>query len=76
MANQSLKLATQPERSYIPPNPYGDPALSEEGGELARRIAENAYLKAEQRGFEPGHEMDDWLSAEAEIRAALAGDSG
>jgi hypothetical protein len=30
-------------------------------------IAERAYLKAEKRGFEPGHEMDDWLEAEMEI---------
>lgn len=33
----------------------------------AARIAELAYFKAEQRGFEPGHEMDDWLSAEQEL---------
>jgi hypothetical protein len=26
-----------------------------------------AYFKAEQRHFEPGHEMQDWLEAEAEI---------
>lgn len=30
------------------------------------RIAEMAYYKAEKRGFEPGHEMDDWLEAEQE----------
>ena len=23
-----------------------------------------AYLRAEQRGFEPGHELEDWLAAE------------
>ncbi len=28
------------------------------------RIAELAYFKAEERGFEPGHELDDWLEAE------------
>ena len=32
------------------------------------RIAENAYYKAEARGFEPGHELEDWLAAEGEIR--------
>lgn len=31
------------------------------------KIAELAYFKAEQRGFEPGHEMDDWLEAEREL---------
>jgi hypothetical protein len=32
-----------------------------------RMIAELAYRRAEQRGFEPGHELDDWLAAETEI---------
>lgn len=31
------------------------------------RIAEIAYFKAEQRGFAPGHELDDWYEAEQEI---------
>lgn len=31
------------------------------------KIAELAYYKAEQRGFEPGHEMEDWLEAEREL---------
>jgi hypothetical protein len=30
-------------------------------------IAELAYFKAQSRGFEPGHEVADWLAAEAEI---------
>ena len=35
-------------------------------------IAEAAYYYAEHRGFEPGHELDDWLTAEGQIDAALA----
>lgn len=31
------------------------------------RTAECAYYKAEARGFEPGHEVEDWLAAEAEV---------
>ncbi|MFZ1137706.1 MAG: DUF2934 domain-containing protein [Candidatus Sulfotelmatobacter sp.] len=27
-----------------------------------------AYLLSERRGFEPGHEAEDWLAAEREIR--------
>ena len=34
-------------------------------------IAEAAYLRSERRGFEPGHEVEDWLAAEAEIDLAL-----
>ena len=31
------------------------------------RIAEAAYWRAERRGFQPGYELEDWLSAEKEI---------
>jgi len=34
-------------------------------------IAESAYLRAERRGFAPGHETEDWLAAEAEVDALL-----
>lgn len=30
-------------------------------------IAKLAYYKAQQRGFEPGYELDDWLEAEQEL---------
>ena len=30
------------------------------------KVAELAYYKAESRGFEPGHELEDWLEAEGE----------
>ncbi len=30
-----------------------------------------AYFRAQQRGFAPGHDLDDWLAAEAEV-AGLA----
>jgi Protein of unknown function (DUF2934) len=30
------------------------------------KIAELAYYKAESRGFEPGHELEDWYAAETE----------
>lgn len=35
-------------------------------------IAESAYFRSAHRGFEPGHEVDDWLAAESEIDGALA----
>ena len=35
-------------------------------------IARLAYAKAEARGFAPGHEMEDWLEAEAEWSAEPA----
>jgi hypothetical protein len=36
--------------------------------DLRAAIAERAYHIAEQRGFEPGMELDDWLAAEALVR--------
>jgi hypothetical protein len=34
---------------------------------LREAVAVRAYYKAEQRGFEPGHELEDWLEAEKEL---------
>jgi len=36
-----------------------------------RMICEAAYYLAEHRGFEAGHDVDDWLAAERQIDAAL-----
>lgn len=33
----------------------------------ASMIADAAYYRAQQRGFAPGRELDDWLAAEAEV---------
>lgn len=32
------------------------------------KVSEIAYYKAEARGFEPGHELDDWIAAENELK--------
>ncbi len=39
-----------------------------EAGSSREHIATAACYKAEARGFVPGGEIDDWLSAEAEYR--------
>ena len=39
--------------------------------ERLRMVAEAAYLRAEARGFQAGHEDADWLAAEAEVDARL-----
>jgi hypothetical protein len=36
-------------------------------------IAEIAYFRAQRRGFEPGHELEDWLAAEAEVDQRVNG---
>jgi hypothetical protein len=54
----------QPARAQVTPEARG--AL----------IAENAYLRAERRGFAPGHETEDWLAAEIEVDALLKAELG
>jgi hypothetical protein len=36
--------------------------------ELQRLIREAAYFKAKARNFAPGHEVQDWVEAESEVR--------
>ncbi len=40
--------------------------------ERRQLIAEAAYFRAKQRNFSPGNELEDWLSAEAEIERKLS----
>ncbi len=46
----------------------GTSSASMHGGEYAHNeaIAVRAYYHALERGFDPGHELDDWLTAEQE----------
>src|SRR4051812_43325983 len=41
--------------------------------DIYRLIQEAAYYKAKARGFAPGHEVQDWIEAEAEVRLRLDG---
>ena len=36
--------------------------------EFQEMVAVNAYYRAEKRGFEASHEIDDWLEARKEIK--------
>jgi hypothetical protein len=73
------RRSTDPSR--LPPNPARVRAPRKSAGAAprspvsaeARRelIAAGAYLRAERRGFVPGHAEEDWLAAEAEVDALL-----
>ena len=39
--------------------------------ERNKMIAEAAYYRAEQHGFNPERQVDDWLAAESEVDAKL-----
>lgn len=45
---------------------------NDEDGDKNDEIALRAYYKAKARDYEPGHEMQDWLDAEAEVMAKTA----
>ncbi|HEX5217930.1 MAG TPA: DUF2934 domain-containing protein [Verrucomicrobiae bacterium] len=39
---------------------------------LHRDIEQYAYFLYEQRGCEPGHELEDWLEAEKQLASAVS----
>lgn len=52
------------------PFTYAVPADSaNDDADRSGYIATSAYYMAEARGFMPGHELDDWLKAEAEVKS-------
>jgi hypothetical protein len=40
--------------------------------EWHRMISEAAYFRAQQRAFEAGHALDDWLAAEREVKEMIS----
>lgn len=67
MNGQAPKAARRERKRDIVP-----PAATEAEAEVVDRqvqVALAAYFIAEKRGFEPGHELDDWLAAEAQLVA-------
>ena len=62
------------------PAPGTNPPAKEVTGDLRRQmIAAAAYYRAEQRGFGPGCELEDWVAAETQVvehGGAVAGDAG
>jgi hypothetical protein len=60
-------------RRPVPPVHSPQPAELGEREAMMREamIAEAAYYRAEARGFEAGHELEDWLDAEREIDLLL-----
>jgi hypothetical protein len=55
-----------------PPEVIGSGAaqIDASSEQMTAAVAMAAYFIAEKRGFEPGHELDDWLAAEAQLASA------
>jgi len=67
-----IKVARKPRSSRAKVSAAaGAPSTPSEPSADKRRamVSEAAYYRAQNRGFEPGRELDDWLAAEAEIAA-------
>jgi hypothetical protein len=64
--------------SALPPKPthnffplrFSPPTLVSES-ERQAMIEMESYLRAERRNFEPGHELEDWAAAEADVNERL-----
>lgn len=63
-------LPPKPTRNFFPLR-FSPPVLASES-ERRAMIATEAYLRAERRNFAAGHELEDWLAAEAEVDARLS----
>jgi len=64
------KQAAQPAKPQQPSKPQAVPQ-ARPARDLNKLIEEAAYYRAQQRGFAPGHELDDWIAAEAEVRRRM-----
>jgi hypothetical protein len=62
---------SKPARQAAPPQLAAVDASQVSEAGIRKEIAKAAYRLAEQRGFLPGHEVEDWLAAEAQVKAAL-----
>jgi len=55
------------------PSAFNDSARADlSADELRKLISEAAYYRAKRRGFAPGHELEDWVQAEAEVVGRLS----
>ena len=64
------KPRAQTTRSARTPH-SGDARVDLSPEELRKLISEAAYYRAKQRGFTPGHELEDWVQAEQEVMRRL-----
>jgi hypothetical protein len=69
---RSQELATEPSDAPAVPVSLTSQTPNVEQSELRALIAERAYFIAERRGFDAGHDVEDWLQAEAEVLDSFA----
>ena len=72
----SKAAAPTPQRTPTSPSFDSNARANISQEELRRLISEAAYYRAKQRGFAPGHELEDWIAAEAEVIGRLNSPGG
>jgi Protein of unknown function (DUF2934) len=68
LQGEEIDMAIQRHKQRNAPNPS---RLTINNEELYERVARKAYELYQQRGEEPGHEFDDWLTAERLVQEEL-----
>ena len=73
MAESNERRKTPRKAASVTPKPDTKSNIRAEASpeEIRRLIAEAAYYRAKERGFEPGHELEDWIEAESEVMGRI-----
>lgn len=64
-----MKKRSHVEKLMVPAERNDRESSNGSGDGIRRRIAETAYNLYEQRGQEDGHDLEDWLKAEAIVKS-------
>lgn len=67
MAETKERRRTPRNSKAATPKPDSSARATASPEEIRQLIAEAAYYRAKQRGFAPGHELEDWVQAESEV---------
>jgi hypothetical protein len=65
---EETRKTVRKRRAAAAPKPAA-PGRARSPVEREEMVRTAAYFRAERRGFEPGYEWEDWLAAEAEVKA-------
>jgi len=65
MTGRGVPVAAKSKRGNSEVRPASGPSISAQERQML--VARAAYFRAEKRGFAPGHELQDWVEAEAEV---------
>ena len=67
MAETKERRKTPRKLRSVTPKPDSIRRSEASADDIRKLIAEAAYYKAKERGFQPGHELEDWVQAESEV---------